>query len=68
MLANRIQMEDEKIEAVKNWPIPKSVHNIQIFLNFANFYQLFIQSFSKIAKSFTSMLRTWSFIGSSTIL
>ena len=31
-------MEDEKIEAVKNRPKPKSVHNIHIFLDFANFY------------------------------
>ena len=32
--------------------------NIQVFLSFANFYGHFIQGFSKIAKSFTLMLKT----------
>ena len=40
------------------------MRDIQVFLGFANFYRCFIQSFSKIAGSLTSMLRrsftTWS--------
>ena len=51
-------MEEEKIEAVKAWPEPKSIRDIQVFLGFANFYQRFIQGFSKIAAPFTSMLKT----------
>ena len=51
-------MEDEKIEAVKNWPEPKSIRDIQVFLSFANFYWSFIQGFSKIAKPLTSMVKT----------
>ena len=60
-------MEDEKIEVVKNWLEPKSMRNIQVFLGFANFYQRFIQGFSKIARPLTSMLKTLSLTGSSTI-
>ena len=33
-----IWIEDEKIEAIKNWPKPKSVCDIQVFIRFANFY------------------------------
>ena len=33
-----IWMKDEKIKAVKNWPEPKSVQDIQVFIGFANFY------------------------------
>ena len=55
-------MEDEQIEAVKNWPKPTSVRDIQVFINFANFYRRFIQGFSRIAAPLTSMLKT---IGSS---
>ena len=51
-------MEDEKIKVVKNWPEAKSVNDIQVFIRFANFYWQFIQSFSKIASSFTPMLKT----------
>lgn len=34
------------------------MHNIQIFLDFANFYQGFIQSFSKRVDQLISMLET----------
>ena len=39
VLLKRISIEAKKIEVVKDWPKPKSVRNIQIFLGFANFYQ-----------------------------
>ena len=50
-------MEEERIDAVKNWPEPKSVCDIQVFLGFANFYCCFIQGFSRIAAPLTCMLR-----------
>ena len=53
-----IRMEDERIEAVKQWPEPQSVQDIQVFLGFANFYWRFIQGFSRIAAPLTSMLKT----------
>ena len=53
-----IRMEDERIEAVKQWPEPQSVRDIQVFLGFANFYQQFIQRFSRIAIPLTSILKT----------
>ena len=37
-----ICMKDERIKAVKQWPEPKSVRDIQVFLGFANFYWQFI--------------------------
>ena len=58
MSAQRVQMEDERIEAVRNWPEPKSIRDIQVFLGFDNFYQYFIQDFSKIAGLLTSIPRT----------
>ena len=58
MSAQEVQMEDERIEAVRNWPEPKLVRDIQVFLGFANFYQYFIQGFSKIAGPLSSILRT----------
>ena len=41
-----------------NWLKPKSMRDIQVFLGFVNFYQHFIQGFSKIAKPFILMLKT----------
>ena len=58
MSAQGVQIEDERIEAVRNWPESKWVRDIQVFLSFANFYWCFIQGFSKIAKLLTSIIRT----------
>ena len=52
-----IRMEEERIDAVKAWPEPKSIRDIQVFIGFANFYRRFIQGFSKIAVPFTLMLK-----------
>ena len=53
-------MKEKRINAIKVWSKPKSVWNIQVFIEFVNFYQYFIQGFSKIAALFTSMLKASS--------
>ena len=50
-------MEDEQIKAVKNWLETILVRDIQVFIGFAKFYELFIRGFSKIAVLLTSMLK-----------
>ena len=50
-------MEEEKIDAVKAWPEPKSVRDIHLFIRFANFYRRFIQNFSKIATPLILILK-----------
>ncbi|KAJ3550673.1 hypothetical protein NMY22_g304 [Coprinellus aureogranulatus] len=44
-----IRMDPAKVEAVRNWPIPKNLREVRGFLGFANFYRRFIKNFSKIA-------------------
>ena len=51
-------MEDKRIKTVEQWPEPKSVRDIQLFLGFANSYWQFIQRFSRIAAPLTFMLKT----------
>ena len=58
MSAQKVQIQDERIMAVKNWPKPKLLRDIQVFLDFANFYWRFIQNFGKIVRLLTLMLRT----------
>ena len=50
-------MEDDQIKAVKNWPKPTSVKDIQVFIGFANFYRRFIQGFSRIVAPLTLLLK-----------
>ena len=56
--SKNISMEAKRIEVIKNSLELKSVHNIQIFLDFTNFYWQFIQGFSRIAALFILMLKT----------
>ena len=51
-------MKAKRIKIIKDWPKPKLVRNIPVFLGFANFYWQFIQGFSRIAAPLTSMLKT----------
>ena len=40
-----IKMEKAKVKAMLDWPVPKSVKDIQKFLWLANYYQRFIEGF-----------------------
>lgn len=57
VLIQRVQIEEERIKVVRTWPEPNSVKDIKVFIGFANFYQHFIKSFSKINISVTSILK-----------
>ncbi|KAJ1597534.1 hypothetical protein NDA14_002946 [Ustilago hordei] len=50
-------MDPEKVHTVKEWPMPESIHDIQRFLGFANFYQRFIAHFARIAKPLTALVK-----------
>jgi len=46
----QVKMEQKKIKAIKKWKTPTKVKDMESFLEFANFYQCFIQNFSHTAK------------------
>ncbi|KAI2662464.1 Retrotransposon-derived protein PEG10 [Labeo rohita] len=49
-----VAMDDTKVNAVRNWPRPKTLKELQRFLGFSNFYQRFIRHFSTVAAPLTS--------------
>ncbi len=51
-------MEEKRIEVVRDWPVPQSVRDIQVFLGFANIYRRFIKNFSRLAALLTSIIQT----------
>ena len=51
----RIHMDPKKVDTIVSWATPKSVHDIQSFLGFGNFYCLFIKNFSEITAPLTSL-------------
>ena len=44
-----IRMDPKKLEAIRDWEIPKNVKDVRAFLGFSNFYRRFIYEFSKLA-------------------
>ncbi|KAK3511981.1 hypothetical protein QTP70_027651 [Hemibagrus guttatus] len=52
-----IRMDCTKVEAIKSWPQPSTVKDLQHFLGFANFYGRFISGYSDLTAPLTSLLR-----------
>jgi hypothetical protein len=55
--AHGLRMDPNKIEAVRDWPTPKTVKEVQAFLGFANFYRRFIEGYSRITTSLTELTK-----------
>ena len=45
---DRVAMSEETVKQILDWKIPEYLREVQSFLGFANFYQQFIKSYSKI--------------------
>ncbi|KAF6767282.1 reverse transcriptase, partial [Kalmanozyma brasiliensis GHG001] len=52
-----IEMDQEKVRTIKEWPLPQSIHDIQRFLGFANFYRRFISHFARITRPLTELVK-----------
>jgi len=54
---NGVRMEKEKVQRVIEWPVPKSVKDVQKFLGLANYYRWFVKDFAKITRPLHEMTR-----------
>ena len=60
-----ILVDPEKIDAVTNWPVPKTVKDIRSFLGLAGYFRKFVKDFSAIALPLTELTQkdkpfTWT--------
>ena len=52
-----IEVDEEKIKAIQEWPAPSSVNNVRSFHGLANFYRRFVKDFSTIAAPLTEIIK-----------
>jgi hypothetical protein len=52
-----VRPDEKRVEAVKNYPVPKTAREIKGFLGFAGYCRRFIQNFSQTAKPLTELLK-----------
>nr|OQO15701.1 hypothetical protein B0A51_17499 [Rachicladosporium sp. CCFEE 5018] len=46
---NGVQMDPDRVRSVQEWPVPRCIRDIRVFIGFANYYRRFVHRFSRIA-------------------
>ena len=52
-----IEVDEEKVKAIKEWPTPKSITKVRNFHGLASFYRRFVKDFSTLAAPLTDLVK-----------
>ena len=51
-----VETDSDKIKAVRDWPVPKSLREVRTLLGFFSYYQKFVKGFSKIVSPLNKLI------------
>src|SRR2546421_11420905 len=54
---HEFKMDPTKIKAIREWPAPTNIREVQSFLGFTNYYRRFVKNYSKILGPITQLLK-----------
>jgi len=57
----RVKVDDNKIQAVKQWPIPSSIRQLRAFLGLTSYYLKFIRHVAVVATQLKDLLKKDAF-------
>ena len=55
--AKGIKMNDDKVQAILEWPTTKTVRGVRSFLGLANFYRRFIKDYAQVARRLNDLTK-----------
>ena len=54
-------MDESKVKAIREWPVPTSIQQVRSFHSLASFYRRFVRDFSSIVASIIEVLKAKQF-------
>src|SRR5690606_8684194 len=57
ILHDDVKMDPRKVQAITAWEAPINVHDVRVFLGFANFYRRFIDGYSRVVAPLVNLTR-----------
>jgi hypothetical protein len=60
--AQGVQMHQEKIRAILDWPTPRNVTELRSFFGLCNYYRWFVEGFSQLGAPLTDLTKQGAFI------
>ena len=53
----KVKMLEKKVPILRDWPVPKNVHEVRQFFGLANYYRRFIRNFSAISSPLATLFK-----------